>query len=384
MLLLRLILSYFGTGGLKMKRIHISRDAAKAIVRCAALLAAVCIAISLPISNSEMLSDSIGTLTIMSARLLSPGEPRQEEIIQERLQAATVTPTELTSTVTTESTTVTTTTKATETTQTSKSGTKPVKETKIGNTGVHYKNIYVKNGNSKHDIDIKSVLAQEPDCRIEKNDEYQILIIHTHTTECFADSDCGYYVKGVSPRTTDKSKNIVAVGGVIADRLNKEKIKTLHVTTMHDYPKYNGSYDRAKETIKKYLKKYPSIKMVLDVHRDSMTKSDGTKLKPTVKLDGRKAAQVMIISGCDDLGKLEFPNWKRNLKMAVRIQKQMADDYPGLARPLYFAPFRYNMHLTDNSLLIEFGTEVNTLEEAMYSAELVSKSLIKVLNKQVK
>ena len=176
---------------------------------------------------------------------------------------------------------------------------------------------------------------------------------------------------------------MVAVADEIEKKLDKAGIKTLHITTYHDYPEYTGAYDRARKTIKKYLKKYPSIEMVIDVHRDAMTTDDGTKIKPTAKINGKKAAQVMIITGCDNEGKLDFDGWRKNSVMAVQLQKKMADKYDGLARPLYFAPFRYNMDLTPNSLLIEFGTDVNTLSEAKYSGQLVGNCLVEVLKQYV-
>ncbi len=258
-----------------------------------------------------------------------------------------------------------------------------VKEIKIKNSGVKYGNVYVKDGNSNYNANIKELLASNAKCKIKKNAGYQILLVHTHTTESYADSDKDWYSKSHNPRTTDKSESVVAVADEIEKQLNAAGIKTLHVTTYHDYPEYTGAYNRARETIKSYLKKYPSIEMVIDVHRDSMTQDDGTKLKPTATIDGKKAAQVMIISGCDNDGNLNFKGWRDNLIIATQLQKQMADSYEGLARPLYFAPFRYNMDLTPNSLLIEFGTDVNTLEEAKYSGKLVGKSLVKVLEKYV-
>lgn len=258
-----------------------------------------------------------------------------------------------------------------------------VKEIQIKNSGVKYSNVYVKDGNSNYDANIKQLLASDAKCKIKKNAGYQVLLVHTHTTEGYADSDKNWYDKSYNPRTTDKSESVVAVADEIEKQLNAAGIKTLHVSTYHDYPEYTGAYNRARETIKSYLKKYPSIEMVIDVHRDSMTQDDGTKLKPTVTIDGKKAAQVMIISGCDNEGKLNFSGWRDNLIIATQLQKQMADDYEGLARPLYFAPFRYNMDLTPNSLLIEFGTDVNTLEEATYSGKLVGKSLVKVLENYV-
>lgn len=258
-----------------------------------------------------------------------------------------------------------------------------VKELQIKNSGVNYGNIYVKDGNSNYDADIKKLLNSKAKCQIKKNAGYQVLLVHTHTTESYAESDKDWYSKSYNPRTTDKSESVVAVADEIEKKLNAAGIKTLHITTYHDYPEYTGAYNRARETIQSYLKKYPSIEMVIDVHRDSMTQNDGTKLKPTVTINGKKAAQVMIISGCDNDGTLNFSGWRDNLIIATQLQKQMADNYEGLARPLYFAPFRYNMDLTPNSLLIEFGTDVNTLEEAKYSGKMVGDSLVKVLEKYV-
>jgi stage II sporulation protein P len=260
------------------------------------------------------------------------------------------------------------------------SGKGKVQEKQIKNSGYNYKNVYVKDGNSNYDLNIKTLLNSDAKCKIKKNAGYQVLIIHTHTTESYADKDQDWYSKKYNHRTTDKSESVVAVADEIEKKLNKAGIRTLHITTYHDYPEYTGAYDRARKTIKKYLKKYPSIEMVIDVHRDSMTTDDGTKIKPTAKIDGKKAAQVMIITGCDNEGKLDFGSWRDNSIMAVQLQKKMADKYEGLARPLYFAPFRYNMDLTPNSLLIEFGTDVNTLSEAKYSGQLVGNCLVEVLN----
>lgn len=258
-----------------------------------------------------------------------------------------------------------------------------VKEMRIKNTGDHYGNVYVKDGNANYDADIPQLLRAAAKCRIRKNAGYQVLLIHTHTTESYADSAKDWYDKSVNPRTTDKSESVVAVADEIEKKLNAAGIRTLHVTTYHDYPEYTGAYNRARETIKSYLAKYPSIEMVIDVHRDAMAQKDGTKIKPTVTIDGKKAAQVMIITGCDNDGSLHFDGWRKNLIMATQLQKQLADDYDGLARPLYFAPYRYNMDLTPNSLLIEFGTDVNTLSEAKYSGRMVGSALVKVLERYV-
>ena len=263
------------------------------------------------------------------------------------------------------------------------SGKGKVMEKQIKNSGYSYRGVYVKDGNSNYDLNIKKLLNSDATCRIKKNAGYQVLIVHTHTTESYAEKSQDWYSKKYNHRTTDKSESVVAVADEIEKKLNKAGIRTLHITTYHDYPEYTGAYDRARNTIKKYLKKYPSIEMVIDVHRDAMTTDDGTKIKPTATINGKKAAQVMIITGCDNEGKLDFSGWRDNSVMAVQLQKKMADRYEGLARPLYFAPFRYNMDLTPNSLLIEFGTDVNTLSEAKYSGQLVGNCLADVLEKYV-
>ncbi|MCL2486878.1 MAG: stage II sporulation protein P [Oscillospiraceae bacterium] len=255
----------------------------------------------------------------------------------------------------------------------------PVKEVTMPDEGDGFGGVYVRNTTKNQRIDISQTLRERPECKIKLDAGYQVLIIHTHTTECYSGRADGFYDRSVNARTTDKSKSVVAVGAAVAKRLNDAGIRTLHITAMHDYPAYNGSYERAAQTIAETLRQHPSIEMVIDVHRDSMTLDDGSKYKPTALIDDKKAAQVMIISGCDDNGRLDFPGWQKNLRMGLRLQQQMASDYPGLARPLNFAPFRYNMHLTPNSLLIEFGSDVNTLDEAVYSGDLVGKSLVKVL-----
>ena len=256
-------------------------------------------------------------------------------------------------------------------------------EKQIQNSGYHSGRVHAKDDYSKYYRDINKLLGSRAKCKIKKNAGYQVLIVHTHTTESYAEKSRSWYSKKYNPRTTDKSESVVAVADEIEKKLNAAGIRTLHITTYHDYPEYTGAYDRARKTIQSYLKKYPSIEMVIDVHRDSMTRDDGTKIKPTAKIKGKKAAQVMIITGCDNEGKLDFEGWRYNSVMAVQLQKKMTDKYSGLARPLYFAPFRYNMDLTPNSLLIEFGTDVNSLSEAKYSGQLVGNCLVDVLGDYV-
>ena len=172
---------------------------------------------------------------------------------------------------------------------------------------------------------------------------------------------------------------MVSVGKIVAEKLNASGIKTLHDTTLHDYPSYSNSYSRSAATVKDYLKKYPSIKVVLDLHRDAVTKENGDKVKLVTEIGGKKAAQVMLVMGSQSGSVTNFPNWEENFKLAVRLQQTIEKKYPTLARPLMLMSKTYNQNLTTGSLLIEFGTDVNTLSEVHYSAEMIGESLAELL-----
>lgn len=254
-------------------------------------------------------------------------------------------------------------------------------EEKIKNSGVHYGDIWVTNNIKTYDLDIAKHLALKPDINVQVSTEPQVLIFHSHTTESYEEKDLGYYVEGVSMRSQDANKNMNLVGEAIAKELRAAGIGVIHDTTVHDYPSYNGAYDNSNVTVNKYLKEYPSITVCIDVHRDAITRSGGVRVKPTAIVNGRKAAQVMIITGCDIDGTLGFPDWQYNLRLALRFQQTMVEKYPGLARPILFGRRKYNMHLNHGGLLVEFGTEANTFEEAVYSGELFGKVMVDTFTK---
>lgn len=245
--------------------------------------------------------------------------------------------------------------------------------------GLSYNNVYIKNSTGLN-IDIKSLLDSKLAFNIQKNSSPQVLIVHTHTTESFMLEDRDYYTSSDLSRRTDESKNMVKLGSIVAKKLNSAGIKTLHVKTKHDYPNYNGSYSRAADTICSYLKKYPSIKIVIDMHRDAVTSGASDKIKLTTDINGKKAAQIMLVMGSQSGTVKNFPKWKENLKLAVKMQQTFEVMYPKLARPLSLTSKNYNESLTTGSVLLEMGTDANTLDEAMYSAELVGNALVSLFN----
>lgn len=230
----------------------------------------------------------------------------------------------------------------------------------------------IKNSTSLSDEEAQQYLEAENPVQID-SDGPQVLIMHTHATESFEPYDTDTYDTRHTWRTTDNTQNIVAAGEVMAEAIRSYGIEVLHDETQHDYPSYNGSYERSAVTVQDYLEKYPSIKVVLDVHRDAVQR-DTTLVKPVTEIDGRKAAQLMIIAGCDD-GTMDMPNWSKNFRFAAGMQDAIESRYPSLTRPVFFCYRKYNQDLTTGSLLIEIGSHGNTLEEVLYTAQLAGDAI---------
>lgn len=215
-----------------------------------------------------------------------------------------------------------------------------------------------------------------PDIQIQLNSpEPQVLIVHTHTTESYEPYQRSYYDSSYPFRTRDPSRNMIRVGDELAQKLAERGISVLHDGTIHDYPAYTGAYDRSEVTIRAALEKYPSIKVVIDLHRDAIASADGSRTAPVAEIDGRSAAQFMIISGCDDGRFGNMPEYLENFRLACLIQQSAEKRYPGLARPILFDYRNYNQHISTGSLLIEVGSHANSLDEAVYTGELLGECL---------
>lgn len=250
-------------------------------------------------------------------------------------------------------------------------------ESHFGDSGLKFENFYV-NNKSGIDLNIAEELSKKPDMSIKKDGSPQVLIYHTHTCESFMDKDQGFYFESFYPRTEDKRFSVVRVGDAICESLKKAGIGSIHDTTCHDSPSFSGSYKRSAETIDRNLAEHPSIQVTIDIHRDTIGNNERGKIKPTFRVGDKKAAQIMIMSGCDLDGSMNFPDWEFNLRFALRLQKSAETLYPGMTRSLFFGPVKYNMNKTHSSLLIEVGTEVNTLNEAVYSGTLIGNALVNV------
>lgn len=201
----------------------------------------------------------------------------------------------------------------------------------------------------------------------------QILILHTHTTEAYTKGKKDTYKETDTARTTDNDYNMVRVGEEMKNVFEEMGLSVVHDKTKYDYPSYTGSYSRALTGIQKMLKKYPTIQVVLDVHRDAIIGSDGTSYAKKTEIDGEEVAQVMLVVGTNDMG-LTHPKWKDHLTLAVQIQKNMLAIDSELPRPIDLRRQRFNEHATPGSLLVEVGTSGNTLKQALAGARLFAQA----------
>lgn len=206
----------------------------------------------------------------------------------------------------------------------------------------------------------------------------QILIVHTHGSEAYTPAEDGGIVWSGDHRTTDSRYNVVRVGDEMADVFSAAGISVLHDRTLHDYPSYSDAYDRSLAAIERYLEQYPSIRFVLDIHRDAVADASGTQYKVISDVDEASAAQLTLVVGSDGSG-LAHPDWMENLRLAAAVQERLLAEYPTLMRPILLRNSRYNQHATTGSLLVEVGAAGNAPEEAVLAGRLFAQQLSELL-----
>ncbi len=234
--------------------------------------------------------------------------------------------------------------------------------------------IGVDNDTGGKTVDVSALLSGELPLKLQSAEAGpQILIMHTHTTEAYAMSGDDVYTETDTSRTTDENYNMVRIGEERMSVFEAWGLSVIQDTTTYDYPSYNGSYGRSLAGIQAYLEEYPTIAVVLDVHRDALIGSDGTAYATTTEVGGESVAQVMLVVGTNDSG-LEHPNWTDNMAVAVRLQAAMLSLAPDLARDIDLRSQRFNQHLTTGSVLVEVGTSGNTLQEALAGARLFAQA----------
>lgn len=190
----------------------------------------------------------------------------------------------------------------------------------------------------------------------------QILILHSHSTEAYAPAGEDQYEASDPGRTLDKEQNVIRVGDELARVLEEAGFTVLHDRELYDWPSYNGAYTRSRAAAENWLEEYPGLRVVIDLHRDALN-----GYRTVYRLPEGDCAQVMLVLTTGDSG-LYHPNWRENVKLGLELQAELEEREPGLSRPMLLSPARYNEQLSPGYLLLEVGSDANTLQEALEAA----------------
>lgn len=220
------------------------------------------------------------------------------------------------------------------------------------------------------DLDAKKLLKKDMTIDQSKKGP-KILIYHTHSQEEFRDSKKG-----------NLNTTIWGMGKYLTKLLNETYgIETIHLDGVYDL--IDGKMDRSKAyqfaeaDVKKMLEKYPSIEVVIDLHRDGV----GEKTHLVTEIDGKQTAQIMFFNGMSrtktngDIAYLYNPYIQDNLAFSLQMQIIAMQKYPGFTRRIYLKGYRYNMHLKPKSLLVEAGAQTNTVGEMKNAMVLLADVL---------
>ena len=222
--------------------------------------------------------------------------------------------------------------------------------------------------------DMEKLLTQSLNWNLQ-GDQPTVLILHTHTTESYTKSKGENYKESSHFRTLDEHYNMVSIGDRVAEYLTQQGISVIHDRELHDYPSYNGSYTHSRNAAAEYLEKYPSIRLILDLHRDASGDIDN-QMRTHAKVDGKDCAQLMVVIGTNATRK--HPNWEENLALGLKLHAQLERIAPGVTRPLTLREQRFNQDLITGALLIEVGAAGNTHEEALRAADVLAEAIIQL------
>lgn len=215
--------------------------------------------------------------------------------------------------------------------------------------------------------DIDALLAQKLEWEL-YGEAPTVLILHTHATESYTRQEEDY-VETSDWRTLDEDYNMLSIGARLAELLEANGIPAVQDRELHDYPSYNGSYTHARKSIRAWLKEYPSICLVLDLHRDA-SGGEGGQMRTLVELGGQPSAQLMVVLGTN------HDAYEENLSLGLKLHAQLERQAPGIMRPLQLRAARFNQDLCTGALLIEVGAAGNSQKEALLAAEELAKAIV--------
>ena len=201
---------------------------------------------------------------------------------------------------------------------------------------------------------------------VKGNETPKVLIIHTHGTEAYIDTSTEE-----NSRSKDRNNNVVRVGKELSDILNSYGIGVIHSKTMHDEISYVKAYENSKKEVLDYLKKYPTIEYVIDIHRDALGSKE-LPVKTFTNICGEPTAQLMFVMGTNAMGG-DHPNYMDNLKVTMTLQDNANRLFPNLMRPMSIRPIIFNQNLAKGCMILEVGSDANTMSEALSAVRMFAR-----------
>lgn len=194
-----------------------------------------------------------------------------------------------------------------------------------------------------------------------------VLILHTHATESYTQTEDETYAETSQYRTLDTGYNLVSIGNRLESLLTDRGIGVIHAETLHDYPSYDGGYDNSRATAETVLAQEPGIQLILDLHRDAAVDTYGNQFTTSCRINGREAAQILFVVGAG------HPNWQENMALAVKLTALLEKKYPGSTRGIIIRSYDFNQDLSGGALLVEMGAAGDTREKALVAAEALAE-----------
>ena len=229
---------------------------------------------------------------------------------------------------------------------------------------------YKPNVNELLERDVTSAATQEP----------LVLVLHTHTSEGYL-SHTAPYLEGDLGKITytkNEEQNMLAIGKAFIAALHKNGITAIHCTVMHDASGLAGSYERAAQSIQFFREHYPSIRYVVDLHRDAILTNEGEYVRAVTEIDGQNVAQILPVIG-SNAGGWAHDGWEGNLALALQMRQALNQNDTSLCRPVMLRNNTYNQEMAPFAILLEIGTGANSIDEAVAAATLAGEAFARVI-----
>lgn len=173
----------------------------------------------------------------------------------------------------------------------------------------------------------------------------------------------------------DWSKTIVQVGWWLAVDLHDTGTPVVQSRVDNMSEGLLASYNKSYYTAKQLIKWYPSVRMLLDLHR-------GSSAVAPAAIQGNKVAKILIVVGTNKLLPNEY--WHQNLEVALRLSKVLQEVAPGIleGKGIETVPYRYNQQLMAADLMVEVGGPNSTMAEERYAVHDLAEAITELIRKR--